>query len=206
MKLYYTKGACSLAVRIVINEIGLNAEYELVDLKTKQTENGKDFLTVNPKGAVPTLVTNDGQVLTENAVIQQYLAETNHAKTLLPTEGFERYRVLEKLNYVATELHKGFSPLFNPLMPQEVKDKIIIPQMKMKFTNVSKWLEKNHYLCGDHFTLPDAYFFVMIAWSLNFKFNLQEWPNISRYFTELKKRQSVVKSLEQEGLEAITAS
>lgn len=201
MKLYYTKGACSLAVRIVINEIGLTCDYESVDLRTKQTETGQDFLTINAKGAVPTFVTNEGQVLTENAVIQQYLADTNQATTLLPALGnFERYRVLERLNYVATELHKGFSPLFNPAMPQEAKDSVIIPQLKVKFTSLDKLLQRQPYLCGDHFTLPDAYFFVMILWAVNLKFNLTEWPNIARYFEELKKRQSVKQSLSDEGL------
>src|SRR5690349_19217638 len=122
MKLYYSKGACSLAVRIIINEIGLQSEYEAVDLKTKKTATGQDFLKINPKGSVPVIQTDEKQILTENAVIQQYLADTNKATQLLPALGnFERYRVLEWLNFISTELHKGFSPLFNPNVPNELK-------------------------------------------------------------------------------------
>lgn len=108
MKLYYSKGACSLAPRIIINELGVKSEFEAVDLAAKKTETGQNFLSINPKGAVPVLITNDGQTLTENAVILQYLADTNEGTELLPAFGsFKRYRVLEWLNYIATELHKG---------------------------------------------------------------------------------------------------
>lgn len=201
MKLYYTKGACSLTVRILINELGLNSEYEAVNLQTKQTETGKDFLKINPKGAVPTLVTTDGKVVTENAIIQQYLAEANQAFELLPPIGeFKRYQVLEELNFISTEIHKGFSPLFNPNIPQEIKDKIFIPHLKSKITLLDKQLAQKKYLSGDHFTLPDIYFYVMLTWALSFKFNMSEWPNVARYFIELQKRQAIQKSLHQEGL------
>lgn len=122
MKLYYTQAACSLAVRITINEIGLKCDYESVDLKAKKTEKGEDFLKINPKGAVPVLKTNDGEILTENAVILQYLADTNSATKLLPGTGdFKRYRILEWLNYITTELHKTIGALFNPELPQKLK-------------------------------------------------------------------------------------
>jgi glutathione S-transferase len=165
MKLYYAKGACSLAVRIVINEIELSCQYESVDLKTKQTETSADFLKINPKGSVPVLVTNEQEVLTENLVIQQYLADTYHAYQLLPKlNDFNRYRTLEWLNYVATELHKGFSPLFNPEMPQEVKDKIVIPVLDKKFAYLNHHLQEHAYLMGKEFTLPDSYLFVVLRW------------------------------------------
>jgi glutathione S-transferase len=206
MKLEYTKGACSLATRIIINELGLPCEFEAVDLANKQTQNGKNFYTINPKGAVPTLVLSNGDVLTENAVIMQYLADTSHAVQLLPPFGdFMRYRVLEWLNYVATELHKGFSPLFNPNLPQEVKDQIIIPMLKMKMTFLDKHLEHNQYLLGNSFTLPDAYLFVMLCWATHFKLNNGEWKHLSRYFTELQKRKSIQQSLKEEGLNTATA-
>jgi glutathione S-transferase len=134
MKLYFSKGACSLAVRIVINEIGLKSEYEEVDLKNKKIAQGEDFLQVNPKGAVPALYTDDKHLLTENAVIQQYLADTNKAYQLLPQLGeYKRYQVLEWLNFVSTELHKGFSPLFNPALDLGVKKEIFIPNLQKKF-------------------------------------------------------------------------
>lgn len=201
MKLYYTRGACSLVVRIIINEIGLRAEFENVDLRSKKTEKGDDFLKINPKGSVPTLQTNDGEILTENAVILQYLADTNGATKLLPGTGdFKRYRVLEWLNYVATELHKTIGALFNPGMPEEVKERVYKPLIKTKCTFVDKNLANHNYLLGDEFTLPDAYLFVMMTWLVHFKFDLNEWPNLQRYFTELKQRKSIHQSLVEEKL------
>lgn len=201
MKLYYTKGACSLAIRIVINEIGINADYEAVDLKTKKTENGFDFLQINPKGAVPTIITDENETLTENAVIQQYLAERYKADNLLPPLGeFQRYRVLEWLNFVTTELHKSFSLLFNPQLSTEVKDSLIIPLIKKKFFYIEAHLKKNEYLCGEKFTLPDAYLFVMLLWAKNFHIDLSENTAVSRYLVELQKRASIQQSLKQEKL------
>lgn len=200
MKLYYSKGACSLVPRIVINELKLKCEYEAVNLKTKQTESGKDFFTINPKGCVPVLENNNKEILTENAVILQYLAESNHANTLLPEEKtLERYRILEWLNYVATELHKSFSPLFNPAIPIPVKEQIFIPTLKAKLTFVDKHFTQN-YITGNHFTLPDAYLFVMLTWGLSMKFNLKEWPHLSKFFNEMQARPSIELSLKQEGL------
>ena len=201
MKLYYTKGACSLAARIIINELALTCEYEAVDLKTKRTEKNQDFLQINPKGAVPTLETKNGEILTENAVIQQYLAEEANATQLLPMMGdFKRYRVLEWLNYVATELHKGFGPLFNPSVDKKTKDEIFIPLLQAKFNYIDQQLQSKPFLL-DTFTLPDAYLFVMIFWSLHFKFPLSSsWPHLSRYFTQLQTRQSIQHALNEEGL------
>jgi glutathione S-transferase len=201
MKLYYSKGSCSLAVRIVINEIGLTCEYESVDLRTKITGTGGDFLSVNTKGSVPTLLTNQGDVLTENAVIQQYLADTSNAYTLLPKVGeMKRYRVLEWLNYVSTELHKGCSPLFNPNVSTEMKENVFIPAIKARLTFIDQHLAKNAYLAGDHFTLPDGYLFVVISWMRHFKVSLKEWANIEKYIAELMKRPSIHKSLVEEGI------
>jgi len=183
MKLYYSKGACSLAVRIVINEIGLSCQYEAVDLKSKKTEHGGDFYLVNPKGSVPTLVTNDGEILTENSIIQQYLAETNNASQLLPALGdFKRYRVLEWLNYVSTELHKGCAPLFNPNVPQEVKESVFIPAIKNKLGFVDKQLATNPYLAGTQYSLADGYLFVILTWLRHFKIDTADWSHIEKYF------------------------
>jgi glutathione S-transferase len=201
MKLYYTKGACSLAVRIVINEIGIKAEYEAVDLATKKTENGLDFLQINPKGAVPTIITDENETLTENAVIQQYLTDRYKADNLLPPCGnFQRYRVLEWLNFITTELHKSFGLLFNPQLPTEVKNGIIIPLIKKKFSYIEATLKQNEYLCEKKFTLPDAYLFVMLLWAKNFQIDISENTGISRYFTELQKRASIQQSLKEEKL------
>ena len=200
MKLYYTKGACSLVIRIIINEIGFDAIFESVDLKTKKTESGEDFSTINPKGAVPTLQLNNGDTLTENAVILQYLADTAKATELLPALGdFNRYRVLEWLNYIKTELHKSIGFLFNPTLTEDMKDKIVIPIIKTKLRYIDKHLSHHHFLLGDDFTLPDAYLFVMLRWSFYFKFDFKEWPHLATYFAELSKRASIKKSLDQEG-------
>jgi len=201
MKLYYTKAACSLVVRIIINELDLTCEYESVDLKSKKTEKGEDFLNVNPKGAVPTLRTNDGDILTENAIILQYLADTNHATQLLAKVGeIKRYHALEWVNYVTTELHKTIGAMFNPMITQEMKDSLFIPLIKTKLNYVNKHLESKNYLYDDHFTLADAYLFVMLNWVQFFKMNVDSWPNLARYHQELKGRKSILKSLQEEGL------
>jgi len=202
MKLYYSKGACSLAARIIINELGLNCEYDAVDLKTKRTESGMDFLTFNAKGSVPVLEIKEGEVLTENAVIQQYLADQQSAYQLLPKVGdFKRYRVLEWLNYISTELHKGFGPLFNATISPELKEQIFVANLNNKFSFVNKHLEQHPYLCGDHFTLPDAYLFVMIFWGLIKKLNIQQWPALNKYFDNLQQRKAIIKSLLEENLQ-----
>lgn len=200
MKLYYTPGACSLAVRIVINEIGIKCDYESVNLKTKKTEKEADFSEINAKGSVPTLLLDNNEVLTENAVIQIYLAETYKATELLPPIGdMKRYRVLEWLTYVTTELHKGFGPLFNPAFSEDTK-KIVKDLLKHKFDFVERHLAKHKYLVGDHYTLPDGYLFVIITWMAKFNIDLKQWPQLSRYFAELTQRKSIHQSLEQEGL------
>lgn len=202
MKLYYSKGACSLAVRIIINEIGLPCEYVAVNLKTKKMENDGDYLSVNPKGSVPALEIKPNEVLTENSVIQQYLADTNHATNLLPgINDFKRYRVLELLNFITTELHKNFGPLFNPKIPAEINNDIFIPILKAKF----KYLNNNHlankkYLMGNEFTLPDAYLFVVLFWSEKMKIDLSDNKELMNYFALLKQRKSIEQSLAQEGL------
>lgn len=200
MKLYFSKGACSLVVRIIINELGLKAEYESVDLKTKRTEKDDDFMRINPKGAVPVLVLDDGEILTENAVILQYLADTAKAETLLPAVGnFKRYRVLEWLNYTTTELHKGFGPLFNPNVPKDVKDKIFVPALEAKFRQVDKKLD-GQFVVGGHFTLADAYLYVMLRWASAFFFDLRDCGNLMKFMEDLAKRPSVKKSLDEEGI------
>lgn len=201
MKLYFTKGACSLACRIIINEIGISCEYESVDLMTKKTQAGLDYYTINPKGAVPVLQISQKQILTENAVILQYLADTNNAEELLPpTKDLNRYRVLEWLNFVATELHKSFGPLFHSKIPQEIKNDFFIPFIGSKLSFLNDHFEKRTYLSGSSFTLPDAYLFVILTWAMKFKFDMNKLSHLARYFKQLQNRQSIQKSLEEEGL------
>lgn len=202
MKLYYSKGACSLAVRIVIHELALPCEFEAVNLSTKQTETGNDFLTVSLKGSVPTLVLDSGEVLTENSVIQQYLAEKYDTKhELLPgTDDFKRYRTLEWLNYVSTELHKGFGPFFNPNIPEDIKETVFTPMFKSKLDFVNKHLATNQYLTGDTISLADGYLYVILSWIKHRHWNVHDWDNLSRYVRELQLRTAIMRSLQEEGL------
>lgn len=201
MKLYYSKGACSLAVRIAIHEMNIPCQFESVDTKAKKTETGADYLAINPKGSVPALQLDNQEILTENAVIQQYLADTYKATQLLPPiNDPKRYRVMEWLNFASTDLHKSCSPLFNPTVPETVKEEIFKPILKNKLNIVNQHLNKNKYLMGEQFTLPDGYVFVVLSWLPHFKFNLAEWPNLSRYFSEVKNRKSVQQALKEEGI------
>lgn len=199
MKLYYSKGACSLSVRITIHEIGIPTEFEAVDLKTKKTETGEDFLKINPKGAVPVLQLDSKELLTENSAIHVYLADITKADKLLPPLGdFKRYRVLEWLGFVTSDIHKGFSPLFHPKIPDDIKKEIIIPNLKNKFNFVDQHLSQNTFLMGDHFTIVDSYLFVMITWLKSFKIEIPK--HALRYFEELSGRPCIQQSLKEEGI------
>jgi glutathione S-transferase len=202
MKLYYSRGACSLVPHIIIQELNIPCEFIAVDLPSHTLKSdGTDFYKVNPKGAVPVLQLDNGEILTENAVIQQYLADTYKATQLLPALGnMKRYHVLEWLNYISTDLHKGFSPLFNREVPQELKDKIFLPLIFKRFDFINKHLANQAYLTGNDFALPDAYAFVVINWTKNFDVDLNKWPNIAHFQAEMRKRPSVEKALAEEGL------
>lgn len=202
MKLYYAKEACSLSVRILIHELGLSSSYESVDLKTKKTAFGDDFLKINPKGVVPVLILDSGEKLSENIAIHFYLAESHHATRLLPEAGnIDRYHVLEWMSYLASDVHKGFSTLFNSFIPGDVKQKIFIPNIRKKMDFINQHLSKNIYLMKDQFTLPDAYLYVMIRWLAHVNMKVGEWPHISRYYDSLKNRASIAQSLKEEDLE-----
>lgn len=201
MKLYYFNGATSMIVRIVINELGLPCEYERVDLSAgKVTESGTDFLSINPRGMVPVLKIDDQEYLTESAIICQYLIDQKQATNLLPAAGdFKRYRVLEWVNFMAVDLHKLITyNLLNPKLPDAIKAEVFIPIIQSKFSILDQALAKNKYLMGDHFMLPDAYLFVMLFWAEWLKVDLSKFSNLARYFSELKKRKSIVDSLAEE--------
>ena len=156
LKLYYAPGACSQAPHIILHETGLAHTVERVDLRAKRTENDRDYLEVNPKGAVPAIELENGEVLTENAVVLQFLGDRSGLGQVLPAMGdFRRYRVLEWVNYITTELHKSFGPLFGPDTPAEMKDYLKATIAK-KFDHVEKELGDKPFQLGDHLTLPDA--------------------------------------------------
>ena len=201
MKLYYSNSVCSLAVRVILNELNLSCDYEAVNLKTKQMECGSDFLEINPKGSVPVLILNTKEVLTENSVILQYLADTYNASNLLPSIGtLDRYRTLEWLNFISTDLHRYCAPLFWSKITDDTKQNLFLPILIRKLSIVNSQLQDNTFLMGNSFTVADSYLLVILVWLTKLKISLNEWPNLSRYFSDLKQRPSVKQSLEAENL------
>ena len=200
MKLYYSPGACSLSPHIVLNEGGFSFETEKVDLATKKTESGGDYTAINPNGYVPALVLKDGEVLTEGSAIIQYLADRVPEKKLAPlADTMERYRLQEWLNFISTELHKAFAPLFNPNAPEEWKT-----QMKdllaRRFDYVSKKLDGKQYLMGDTFTSADAYLFTVLGWGQWVAVDLSPWPVLTSYVSRVAARAAVHATLKAAGL------
>ncbi len=202
MKLYYSPGACSLAPHIAICEAGLPFSGEKVDLKTKKTESGGDYLRVNPKGSVPALALDQGGVLTEAAVILQYLADQAPGARLAPPAGtLERYRLMEMLNYVSTEIHKGFSPLWNPKASADWKA-AAHANLANRLGWLAQALEGKSYLMGDAFTVADAYLFTVLSWGAHVGVDLGKWPALAAYQARVGHRPKVQQALREEGLVA----
>lgn len=200
MKLYFSKGTCSLAVRITIHELDIPCEFVGVHLKEKKTHDGQDYLKINPKGAVPTLQLDNGELLTENVAIQIYLAEKNHATHLLPAIGeHARYHVIEWLSFVSTDMHKSCSPMFNPNVPLDMKENIFKPILENKINFLEKHFQDHDYIMGKNYMLADAYLYVVLSWMHHFNIELNKWPQVERYFNFIKQRASVQKSLAEGG-------
>lgn len=200
MKLYYTPGACSLSPHIILRESGLDFSLERVDLKTKTTEQGSDYRSINLKGQVPALLLDDGSVLTECAVILQYLADRVADRMLLPAEKtLARYHHLEYLNAIATELHKGFSPLFHPGTPEEYK-RVVRQQLESKFTVINQQLANKQWLAGNRFSVVDAYLFTVLRWAYLLGFTMDPYPHIAAFMTRMEAKPSVGAALQAEGL------
>ena len=200
MKLYYSPGACSLAPHIVLNELGSPYELEKVDLAAKKTETGADFTAVNDKGYVPTLEIAKGEILTEVSTILQYLADKAANSGLLPSFGtMDRYRAMETLNFVASELHKGLGGLFNPAMPDEGK-KAIIERLQRRFGWLDAQLAKKPYLLGDSYSVADAYAFTVLGWSKWVNVDLSPYAHIVAYLDRVGARPAVQAALKKEGL------
>ncbi len=197
MKLYYAPGACSLAPHIVIREAGLEAELVRVDLRSKKLEDGSDYLAINEKGAVPALGLAGREVLTENAAVLQYLADLSGKEALLPASGLRRYRVLEWLIYVTTEIHKGYGPLWLPTSSDELKQ-ATRELLAKKFAFVEKRLGGGPSLTGEEFTIADAYMFVMLRWARAHRVELGE--GLVAYRERVAKRPAVRQALDEEGL------
>jgi glutathione S-transferase len=200
MQLYFSPGACSLATHITLREAGLPFELKRADTKTKKLTDGSDFWAVNSKGAVPALRLDDGQVLTEGVAIMQYLADQRPDSKLVPKAGtLERYRVLEWLNYLTSEVHKSFSPLFNPGAAPEVKAYTLANlEKKLDWTNAQLGAKK--YLTGDTFTIADAYLFTLINWTYFVGIDLGKWPALKDFHARVAARPHVQQALDAEGL------
>jgi glutathione S-transferase len=200
MKLYFAPGACSLSPHIVLREAGLNFELEQVDLRTKKTKSGADFLKVNPKGQVPVLVTDDGKMLTEGPAVVQYIADQKpEAKLAPPCGSFDRSRLQEWLNFITSELHKSFSPLFAPNTPEEYKT-IIKENLAKRFAGLDAHLAENQYLMGSRFSVADAYAFVVVGWAKPMKIDLAKWKNLTTYLDRIAARPKVQEAMKAEGL------
>ena len=200
MKLYYSPGACSLSPHIVLLEAGLPFTLEKVDFKTKKTAAGIDFLTVNSKGYVPTLQFDDGRVLTEGPAIVQYLADQKPDSGLAPRAGtFERYQLMEILNYITSELHKSYGPLFNPKISADWKASTV-SNLDKKLSWLSGRLGNKNYLMGDTFTVADAYLFTVLSWSAHVAIDLTPWPVLTAYQSRVAQRPKVQQALKEEGL------
>jgi glutathione S-transferase len=200
MKLYYSPGACSQAPHILMHEIGISHDAERVDLKKKVTEHGRSYLEINPKGAVPALQLDNGEVLTENAVILQFLGDRSGSSDVLPAVGnFRRYRVLELVNFITTELHKRFGILFNPNATDETK-KLVIEELGKKLDWIDEKLGAGPFLLGDELTLPDPYLFVITGWAEKMLGGLDGWPHLKAFRERMMRRPSVRNVLQFEGL------
>jgi len=199
MKLYYSPGACSLSPHIVLREGGFDFRLERVDLKSSVTETGADYKAINPNGYVPALQLDDGQILTEGPAIVQYLADRVPEKRLVPPAGtMERYRLMEWLNFISTELHKGFGALFNPKLPDEAKA-IIKLQLVSRIEHANRLLGKT-YAMGDTFTVADAYLFTVLGWGKYVGIDLSPWPTLTAYLGRVGARPAVQAALAAEGL------
>jgi len=198
VKLYFKPGACSLSPHIVLRELGLPFDLEAVDTKAQKTASGADYTAINPKKYVPALQLDDGQVLTEGAAIIQYLADRKPDAMLAPPWGsLDRYRLQEWLNYIASELHKSYSPIFRA---SEEQRPALRDALAAKLEYVARNLEKRQFLMGDRFTVADAYLFTVLNWSGRVAIDLDRWPALKSYLQRVSGRPAVRATLEAEGL------
>lgn len=200
MKLFYKPGACSLASHITLRESGKDFSLIGVDLMQKRMENGDDFLKVNPKGQVPALLLDDNTLLTEGVAIMQYLADSVADRQLLaPVGSINRYKTLEWLNFIATELHKGFTPLFLPDTPEEYKP-AVRALLDKKLAYVDESLANAEWITGSRFTIADAYLFTVLRWAFAVKLDMAGYKHIADYMARVAARPAVAAALAAEGL------
>ena len=200
MKLFYKPGACSLASHITLRESGKDFTLIGVDLMHKRMENGDDFLKVNPKGQVPALLLDDNTLLTEGVAIMQYLADSVADRQLLaPVGTINRYKTLEWMNFIATELHKGFTPLFRPDTPEDYKP-TVRALLDKKLAYIDESLAGAQWISGARFTIADAYLFTVLRWARAVKLNMEGLDHITSYMTRMAERPAVAAARKAEGL------
>lgn len=200
MKLYYSPGACSLSPHIALREAGLSFDLVLASTKTKKLQDGSDFYAINSKGSVPVLELDNGERLTEGPAIVQYIADLSPASNLAPAAGsMARYRLQEWLNYITSELHKGFSPLFNPATPEDYKP-VARAALMARLTWVNAQLEGKQYLMGDQFTVADAYLFVVSNWGQYVGVDVSGFEHLVAFRARVAARPAVQEAMKAEGL------
>lgn len=199
MKLYYVPGACSLAPHIALREAGLSFTLDKMDPATRRTADGEDYLKVNPKASVPALRLDNTEVLTEVAVILQYIADRKPDAGLAPAGDMERYRLAEWLNYISSEVHKQLGPFFNPKLPPAWRENQLSLLAK-RFDIIAERLKGRPYLMGQQFTVADAYLFVVLNWTDLFKLDMSKWPTLTDYLGRIAARPAVRAALKAEGL------
>lgn len=200
MKLYYSPGSCGLASQIAMREAGQPYELVKVDFKTKTTVEG-DYLKVSPKGFIPVLKMDDGDQLTEGAVILQWIADKHPESKLLPAFGTRaRYTALEWLNFVASDLHKGMAVMFSPFLDEPTKSRFAEGNLTSKFQYIDEHLAKNKYVLGDDFSVADAYLYNVLSWPPRVKIDMSSYTSIRKFMERMEQRPSVRGALEAEGL------
>ncbi|HZF83712.1 MAG TPA: glutathione transferase GstA [Burkholderiaceae bacterium] len=200
MKLYYSPGACSLSPHIALQEAGLAFEPVMASTKSHKLQDGTDYYGINPLGYVPLLELDNGTTLREGPAIVQYIADLAPTKNLAPAAGtMQRYRLQEWLTFIGTEIHKGFSPLFNPAMPEEAKT-ISKDKLKSRYQWLDKQLEGREFLMGEHFSVADGYLFTVTNWAKHTGVDLSSFPNVLAWHERIGQRPAVQAAMKAEGL------
>lgn len=200
MKLYYSPGVCSLSPHIVLRETGTAFDLVKTDIKTKTTDGGGDYRKLNPNGYVPALALDDGTLLTEGPAIVQYIADLAGDNALAPANGtIERSKLQSWLNFVSSEIHKSFSPLFNAQMPAEAKG-LFVDKLKDRLAFLDKHFADNEYLMGKTYTVADSYLFTVLRWAKPMGIDLAAYPNVQAYSARIESRPAVQAALKAEGL------
>jgi len=198
MKLYFSPGACSQASTIAFHEAGLPVELVRVDTKTHTLKDGSDYYQINPKGYVPAIQLDSGEVFTEGAALLQFIGDQKPETAIIPKAGtLDRFRANEWLTFISSEIHKGFSPLFNPDLKDDAKT-VLQNKLQKRFDILDKHFAGHKFLMGEQFTVADAYLYTVISWAPGLKIDLDKWPNLAKYRLRVAERPKVKAALQAE--------